>query len=157
MGHLTGKIFNCLGNMISSKSQALSMLLHKLQLIHNIKCRSTGAFSNRWKLSSSWWLNGCLSPQGCQLLQFPVAEKAEISLLKTAYSNLFSFQKQPCPMQLGSLCNVFSSDMPQKMLISSAVFRGFYSQFADNKKYFNSGNFIRVNIQDQREKHSCFK
>lgn len=44
LGHITNKTFNCLGYMVSRKSQALFMLLYKLQLIHNIKCRSAGAF-----------------------------------------------------------------------------------------------------------------
>lgn len=47
--------------------------------------------------------------------------------------------------------------MLQKTIISSVVFRGFYIQFADNEKYFNLGNLIRVNIQDEREKHNSFK
>lgn len=37
MGDIIDKTFNCLGYVVSSKSQALFMLLYKLQLIHNIK------------------------------------------------------------------------------------------------------------------------
>lgn len=44
IGHIIDKTFNCLGYIVSSKSQALFVLLCKLQLIHNTKCRSAGAF-----------------------------------------------------------------------------------------------------------------
>lgn len=47
MGDIIDETFNCLGYVVSSKTPALLMLLYKLQLIHNIKCRS--AFKNRWK------------------------------------------------------------------------------------------------------------
>lgn len=52
MGHIIDETFNCLGYVVSSKTPALLMLLYKLQLIHNIKCRSAGAFKNRWKFRS---------------------------------------------------------------------------------------------------------
>lgn len=65
-----------------------------------------------------------------------------------------SIPEAAMPCAVAFVCDMFSTDMPQKMIITSVVFRGFYIQFADNEKYFNLGNFISVNILEERDKNT---
>lgn len=67
---------------------------------------------------------------------------------------LISIPEAAMPCAVAFVCDMFSTDMPQKMIITSVVFRGFYIQFADSEKYFNLGNFISVNILEERDKNT---
>lgn len=65
---------------------------------------------------------------------------------------LISIPEPALPCAGAFVCNRYGTDMLQ-MRITSEVFKGYYIYFADNKKYFNLGNFLSVNILEDRGKN----